>query len=88
MGCTRSGMPVITGWDGSTVTETTDPLKKNVSRANPILYMVNAFRYGVLGVSDISIGEAYMIIGVFVVLLYTFSIYLFFKDLIISRTLL
>ena len=49
---------------------------QNVSRANPILYMVNAFRYGVLGVSDISIGEAYMIIGVFVVLLYTFSIYL------------
>ena len=49
---------------------------QNVSRANPILYMVNAFRFGILGVSDIAIGEAYIIIGVFVVSLYTFSIYL------------
>jgi ABC-2 type transport system permease protein len=28
---------------------------------NPILYMVNAFRYGMLGSSDISIGVAYAI---------------------------
>jgi ABC-2 type transport system permease protein len=26
--------------------------------ANPILHMVNAFRYGILGVSDINIGLA------------------------------
>ena len=31
---------------------------QQVSRVNPILYMVNAFRYGVLGVSDIGIGTA------------------------------
>ena len=37
------------------------------SRLNPILYMVNAFRYGMLGVSDIDIGVAYAIILVFVV---------------------
>ncbi|MDX1572051.1 MAG: ABC transporter permease [Xanthomonadales bacterium] len=42
---------------------------QTVSLANPILYMVNAFRYGILGVSDVSIGTAFGIIGVFIVLL-------------------
>jgi ABC-2 type transport system permease protein len=45
-------------------------LWRNVSRANPILYMVNAFRYGILGVSDIGIGIAFSIIGLFIVVLY------------------
>ena len=49
---------------------------QKVSLANPILYMVNAFRYGFLGVSDIPIGRAYLIIGIFVVGLYSFSLYL------------
>ena len=31
---------------------------QTVSLANPILHMVNAFRYGILGVSDINIGIA------------------------------
>ncbi|NIV17614.1 MAG: ABC transporter permease [Woeseiaceae bacterium] len=43
---------------------------QDVSRANPILYMVNAFRYGVLGTSDIGIGTAYAILVIFVVLLF------------------
>ena len=29
---------------------------------NPVLYVVNAFRYGILGVSDISLGWAYGIL--------------------------
>jgi ABC-2 type transport system permease protein len=44
---------------------------QQVSLANPILYMVNAFRYGILGSSDISIGVAYAILGIFVVVLFT-----------------
>jgi len=44
---------------------------QKASLANPILYMVNAFRYGILGTSDISIGRAYAILIVFVVLLFT-----------------
>lgn len=44
---------------------------QNVSKANPILYMVNAFRYGVLGTSDIRIGHAYTILVIFVVLLFS-----------------
>ncbi len=42
---------------------------QGVSQLNPILYMVNTFRYGILGVSDISVVFAYsMIIGCIVVL--------------------
>jgi ABC-2 type transport system permease protein len=37
------------------------PFWQKVALANPILYMVNAFRYGMLGSSDISIGIAYAI---------------------------
>ncbi|MGB5510572.1 MAG: ABC transporter permease [Woeseiaceae bacterium] len=44
---------------------------QNVSKANPILYMVNAFRYGILGVSDIGIAHAYVILLVFVVALFS-----------------
>jgi len=44
---------------------------QTVSLANPILYMVNAFRYGILGTSDINIGVAYSILLVFVVVLFT-----------------
>ena len=44
---------------------------QTVSKANPILYMVNAFRYGILGTSDIRIGTAYGILIGFVILLYT-----------------
>jgi ABC-2 type transport system permease protein len=44
---------------------------QNVSKANPILYMVNAFRYGILGRSDIEITHAYTMLVVFVVVLFS-----------------
>lgn len=47
-----------------------------VSAFNPILYMVNGFRYGVLGVSDIDIGTAFGIIFLFVVGLFAVCFYL------------
>jgi ABC-2 type transport system permease protein len=37
-----------------------------ISLANPILYMVNAFRFGVLGVSDVPIVTAFVVMLVFV----------------------
>ncbi len=49
---------------------------QTVSKFNPILYMVNAFRYGVLGESDIGIGEAYAIILIFVSVLFGFALFL------------
>jgi ABC-2 type transport system permease protein len=37
------------------------PFWQGVAQLNPILYMVNAFRFGMLGSADISIGVAYAI---------------------------
>lgn len=37
-----------------------------VSKLNPILYMVDTFRFGIIGVSDISLGFAYSILLTFV----------------------
>ncbi len=34
-----------------------------ISYFNPILYMINAFRYGFLGVSDVNVGVAFAIMG-------------------------
>jgi ABC-2 type transport system permease protein len=42
---------------------------KQISLANPILYMVGAFRYGLLGVSDINLAWAYVVMLAFVVAL-------------------
>lgn len=39
---------------------------EQVSYLNPILYMVNAFRYGLLGVSDVPLATAYAVMLAFV----------------------
>lgn len=49
---------------------------QQLSLLNPILYMVNAFRFGVLGVSDINIWVAYLIILAFLGGLFTLSLVL------------
>lgn len=36
---------------------------RRVSLANPILHMVNAFRYGFLGISDVPVDRAFMLIA-------------------------
>lgn len=38
---------------------------ETVAQANPVLYMVNAFRYGFLGVSDVNVGVALGVIIAF-----------------------
>jgi ABC-2 type transport system permease protein len=48
----------------------------NLSQLNPILYMVNGFRYGILGVSDINITWAFAMIIVFIVSAFTYSLHL------------
>ncbi|MDX1433946.1 MAG: ABC transporter permease [Gammaproteobacteria bacterium] len=42
-----------------------------VSKLNPILYMVNAFRFGILGESDIPVVGAMAMIALFVAVLFT-----------------
>ena len=49
---------------------------QKVSHLNPILYMVNAFRYGILGVSDISIPTALGIILIVIALLFSYCLHL------------
>jgi ABC-2 type transport system permease protein len=44
---------------------------ERLSYVNPILYMVNAFRHGFLGTSDVNIGFAFLIMAVFAVAMFT-----------------
>ena len=52
---------------------------QNVSLFNPIIYMVNAFRYGMLGTSDIAIEVAFSIIIACIIALTTFALHLLNK---------
>jgi ABC-2 type transport system permease protein len=54
---------------------------QQVSLINPVLYMVNTFRYGFLGVSDINLGVAYAIIIAFVLILGFISWYILHKGI-------
>ena len=53
---------------------------QGVSQFNPILYMVNAFRYGFLGVSDVNIGLSLAGISAFLIVLYTYCWWLLEKS--------
>ncbi len=45
-------------------------IAQQASRLNPILYLVNAFRYGMIGVSDVPIGTAYLMMVLCVAILF------------------
>ena len=49
---------------------------QKVSVVNPILYMVNGFRYGILGVSDVSLFQSYAVILAAAVLLFAWCMVL------------
>jgi ABC-2 type transport system permease protein len=46
---------------------------KVLSQLNPIFYMVNAFRYGILGISDVDIGFAIGMLVMFTVVMFAIS---------------
>lgn len=50
---------------------------RTLSLANPILYMVNAFRYGFLGVTDVSLGLSFGVMLALVLLSFGVTILLF-----------
>lgn len=52
---------------------------QGVSQANPIVYMVNAFRYGFLGITDVSLTVAFSVLAVFIVSLFTLAMVLITK---------
>jgi len=47
---------------------------RTLSYVNPILYMVNAFRYGFLGVSDVDVGMAFALMAAAAVVLFTLAV--------------
>lgn len=52
---------------------------QKVSLINPVLYLVNTFRYGILGISDINIVYAILMLVVFVIALTLWSLWLLNK---------
>jgi ABC-2 type transport system permease protein len=51
-------------------------LWRKISLGNPILHMINAFRYGFLGVSDVNVAQAFLIIVGFIAVLAAWSLLL------------
>ncbi len=45
------------------------PVWEVISRLNPVLYMINGFRYGILGASDMPIWQSFSVIAFFICLL-------------------
>lgn len=52
-----------------------------VSKANPIVYMVNGFRYGFLGISDISTSIGLAMLILFSIVLFSVNLYLLKKGI-------
>ncbi len=52
---------------------------RTLSLFNPILYMVNAFRYGFLGVSDVSMVLAFSVMGGLTLALFGLTLFLFIR---------
>ncbi len=58
---------------------------QNVSQINPVLYMINGFRHGILGQSDIKIEIAFTVIVIFIILFVFWSLILLNKDIVIKE---
>ncbi len=54
---------------------------QKLSHLNPILYMVNAFRYGFIGISDVSVGLAFGIMTGAATILFGICLYLLNKGI-------
>lgn len=52
------------------------PFWQAVSKLNPIVYMISGFRYGFLGIADVSIGITLGVLMIFLVVFYLLTWYL------------
>lgn len=52
------------------------PFWQSASKLNPILYMINGFRYGILGTSDVSVGKSLALLLLCVTLSLGYSVHL------------
>lgn len=49
---------------------------KNLSLANPVLYIINAARYGFIGIAEVNLGVAFGMMSGFIILFFGFSLWL------------
>ncbi|HEY0010790.1 MAG TPA: ABC transporter permease [Candidatus Paceibacterota bacterium] len=61
------------------------PFFAKLSLANPILYMVNAFRYGFLGISDVPVATCFAVIGGVAFLMFLWTLWLFRRGIGVKR---
>jgi ABC-2 type transport system permease protein len=54
---------------------------QTVSHFNPVFYMINAFRYGFLGIADVSLIWSFSVIGLFITALYGLVAFLLNKGI-------
>ena len=54
---------------------------QNISLGNPLLYMINAFRYGLIGVTDVDIQLAFIMTAGFILILTLVSLFLLYKGI-------
>lgn len=57
------------------------PFWKSVSLLNPVLYIVNAFRYAILGISDINVAVSFVCILLMVIVLFFINLYMLKKGI-------
>jgi ABC-2 type transport system permease protein len=57
------------------------PFWQLIAQGNPILYMINAFRYGLIGETDVDVVLAFEMTAGFIVFLTMFSLYLLHKGI-------
>ena len=58
---------------------------RTISFANPILYMVNAFRYGFLGISDVRVMTCFEVIGGTALAMFLWALILFRRGVGVKR---
>jgi ABC-2 type transport system permease protein len=61
------------------------PLFQTLSLANPILYMVNAFRYGFLGISDVPLTHCFAVMGGVALAMFVWTLWLFRRGIGVKR---
>lgn len=57
------------------------PFWQQVSLFNPILYIINGFRYAMLGISDVPVYTTYLILVVTIMILFAYTMRLFRKGI-------
>ena len=54
---------------------------RDIAHYNPLLYIINSFRYGLLGVTDIPIEQALIILWVLIISLFSLNVYFLKKGI-------